>query len=342
MPLTNADTRALIGAVETIHPAPAFYLDRYFAELHEFDEESIDFDVISKGRKLAPFVHPDLPGKLVQTGGMQTKSFKPAYLKPKEAIKPSRGQRRRAGEPYNGGTLSASARLEAATMETLEEQRTAIKRRKEFMAVEAIDTGQVVVDGDGFDRVIVDFGRDASLSTGLIDAARWGENGVNPLTAIKAMGARTHKLSGVHATDVVFDPMAAEIFQGDAEIRELLDIRKNRQDEFELGPVDPISSASYLGSIGIYDFFVYQDFALDDDDSEIQLMPDYTVHMLTPAVGGVQAHGAILDAEHGLQPLEIAPKVWNEQDPPVRMAMTQSAPLVVPTRVNHTGRIRVR
>lgn len=338
--LTSADTRQLHRAVETIHRAGTFFLDRYFPEIIEFDTESIDFDVIARGRKLAPFVHPDVPGKNVRTGGYQTKSFRPAYVKPKESIRPRRAMRRRAGEQYMG-EMSAAERLEAITLDALDEQRSSIIRRKEWMAAAALDMGEVIVEGENYPRTVVNFGRHEDLTVALTAGNKWGEAGVKILRTIEDGASDVQAHSGIVATDVILDPKAAQLFREDEAIQKVLDIRRQVSGTMELGPIAPISNGLYLGSIGEFDFYAYQDFFEDDNGDLGKLLPDYTCILTSSALEGVQAHGAIEDASLGLVALEYAPKVWDEDDPSTRMAMTQSAPLVVPTRVNHSKRIRV-
>lgn len=51
-------------------------------------------------------------------------------------------------------------------------------------------------------------------------------------------------------------------------------------------------------------------------------------------IQGVRAFGAIRDETAGFQAMPYYPKSWVDEDPSVRYLLMQSAPLVVPTRVN--------
>lgn len=341
MSLTSADTRELIRAVRTVLAPSTFYSDTFFPEVIEFDTETVDFDVIAEGRKLAPYVHADLPARPTRSGGYTTNSFTPPVIKMLSPVKPKRAQRRRAGEAYNG-EMSAGQRLEAMTLDELAEQRRAIIRRYEHQAVSAIDAGSITVTGDGYPAQTIDFGRDASLTDALTSSDRWGETDVNPMDSVRAVATNVQKKSGILPTEIVFDPLAAEIFQKDDNVKDRLDNRRGGEGQLELGPVVPVSTGQYLGSIGQFNFWVYQDYFLNDDDSEGQMMPDYTMHVLSPAVEGARTFGAIPDADLGLVAADMVPKVWNEKNPSVRQAMTQSAPLMVPTRINASARRRVR
>ena len=50
------------------------------------------------------------------------------------------------------------------------------------------------------------------------------------------------------------------------------------------------------------------------------------------AIAGVRVFGAIEDEQAQLHPHQYFPKSWLIEDPPKRVLMTQSAPLVVPGR----------
>jgi hypothetical protein len=56
----------------------------------------------------------------------------------------------------------------------------------------------------------------------------------------------------------------------------------------------------------------------------------------------VQHYGAIKDEAAGMQALDYFSKSWTQPDPAVRFLMLQSAPLVVPYRVNATLAAKVK
>ena len=341
MAITAYDTRTLFGKVELIRRPKSFLLDTLFPTIQEFETETIDFDIIEGGRELAPFVRPDVPGKPIRTGGYQTKSFRPAYVKPKETIKPGRAMKRRAGEPYNGA-MSNAARLEALTLDTLDEQRKSIILRKEWMAAQALDAGQVTVTGEDYPTQIVDFTRDPALTVALTGSAAWGSAGVKVLDSIEDNAAIVQEKSGSAPSIVIMDPFAWKLARADQDFFNLLDNRRQATGQMELGPValSDETGARYAGSVGDFDFYIYQQ-TYKVDGVPTKMIPDNTVFLSGPALQGVQAHGAIQDTKLGLVALEYAPKVWDEDDPSARVAMTQSAPLVVPANVNHSMRIRV-
>lgn len=337
-------TRQLVMVLEALDRPHSFLLDRFFGNIQNFDTEVIDFDIIDRRRKLAPFVSPMVQGKAQKDRGFTTKTFKPAYVKPKTQIDPNRPLKRRPGERY-AGILAPAARRDAVITDIMSDHRADIIRRKEWMAAMALRDGKVIVEGDDYPRTEVDFGRDAELSVTLLTTDRWGETGVKVLDDIEEWAGLVQTKSGAKSTDVIMDPEAWKLARGDEQFLKLLDIRRQRSGDIELGPITVggynTVPVRYVGNVGDFDFFVYDD-VYEDDEGEIQhLLPPYTVLLGGANIEGVQAHGAILDAHFGYMPLEFAPRNWIENDPPIEFVMTQSAPLVVPSRVNATFRATV-
>ena len=69
-------------------PAP-FILNNFFGEIQTEVSEEIHFDVNKNRPRLAPFVLPSLPGKVMSSAGFKTSTFKPAYIKDKRVYTPN-------------------------------------------------------------------------------------------------------------------------------------------------------------------------------------------------------------------------------------------------------------
>lgn len=336
-------SHTLQKVVDGLDRPQAFLLDAFFPELALFDTEKIDFDILDRAQGLAPFVAPMVQGKPVNTRGYQTKSFTPAYLKPKDAIKPNRPLRRRPGERIGADQLTPGARRDAIITETLEDQRNSIIRRKEWMASQVLSTGSVVVSGEDYPEVTVDFGRDPSLTTVLAGAARWGQSGVSIIQSLEDEGSKVASLSGAVVTDIVLSPGAWNLARTDAELLAMLDNRRQDGGQIQLGPTTGGEDmwARFLGTVGQFNFWLYQQPYTDDDGNAQDMMPTNGVMCVSSQIMGYQGHGAILDPESDYLPAELWPKQWIEKDPPVEFVMTQSAPLVIPARPNASSFLQV-
>ncbi|MCC5809866.1 MAG: major capsid protein [Ectothiorhodospiraceae bacterium] len=334
-------TNFMMAALESLQRPSTFLLARFFADVQTETSEEIHFDVIDKTRRLAPFVSPVVAGRVVEGHGHTTKTFKPAYVKPKTPWDPNRPLKRNAGERI-GGQLSPSQRMEQLVVMTMEDHMEMILRRMEVMASEALRTGAIIVTGEDYPTVEVNFGRHQDQTETLTGANQWGENGVSPLANLNTWALRTLRRSGARPIDVTMDTEAWSIFQEDPEVEKRLDTRRVQNNSIITGgPMD--IGGTYMGSIDGFNIWTYADWYIDPEDGqEKPIFPDHTVVMTSPLLEGVRAHGAIRDEAAGFQAVEMFPKSWVEQDPAVRYVMTQSAPLVVPRRINHSFSATVR
>lgn len=342
-------TSVLARVVESLDEPASFLLDAFFpmVQTDPLGREEIYFDIDESKPRLTPFCSPLIAGRVVEDQGYSTKSFKPAYAKDKRRFLPNAPLRRLRGETI-GGNLTPMERRQAQLAESLEDQLEMLTRREEVMAAEALTTGKVTVEGEGYPTTVVDFGRDPALTVTLSGGARWGETGVKPLDGVEEWAALIQEKSGAVARDVVMDPKAWRIFRADEQVEKLLDLRRGGDPSLQVGPMargQGQQKARYVGSIGDFDFWVYQDVYVDPDD-ETQatklLMPEHSVTMAARGDGdsgrggleGARAYGAIQDEAASYQSTRFFTKSWLEEDPAVRWLLLQSAPLVVPYRPN--------
>lgn len=315
-------------------------LDRYFAAVQTEESEEIHFDQADGARKLAPFVSPVVEGKIVQERGFSTRTFKPAYVKPKTPLDPNRPLRRFMGEQI-GGSLSPSQRRMLILGMTLRDHVQMIRNRLEAMAVEALISGKATVTGEGYPTTVVDYGRDATLTLTLSGNDRWNVAHADsqPIDDLDTIATRIAKLSGGVAKDVIFEPDAWTAFRNHSTIAGRLDYSNIRDTSLDLGGAKERGLVA-KGQIDGYNLFVYQDYYETDDGTVTPYLPTGTVLLPTAQLEGTQAFGAIRDEEAENAAVPWFSKSWLENDPGRRIVMTQSAPLVVPYRVNACARIQ--
>ena len=93
--------------------------------------------------------------------------------------------------------------------------------------------------------------------------------------------------------------------------------------------------AVFKGMWGQYSLWVYNDWYIDPvDNIEKPMLPDGTVLMTGSMLAGTRAFGMILDPAFNYASMAYAPKTWLNEDPAQRFLMMQSAPIVIPSRVN--------
>ncbi len=350
MPFGLYDTATLIGVVRVQPVEASYWLDNFFGRQINFTTEDIMFDKVTGTRRLAPFVSPVVQGRVMRTRGFETKTFRPAYTKPKHVVDPNRQFSRMAGEAL-GGSSTPDARWNAAVAENLREERSAIQRLWNWMAAMAVIDGEVTIAGEDYPTSVVSFGRDAGLTVALAADARWGEVAADPLGDIADLRKLAFEKSGSPITRLTMGLDAFDLFFADEKVAALL--------KTELGAI-PRTSDSTLSAMGSpgqpfeyrgvlqgangqgrLEIYTYNEQYEDEDGVTQSIMSSYDVVGTGPGLNGTRCFGAIRDKRAGLQALPIFPKMWDQEDPSVTYTMTQSAPLMVPGNPDNSFKITV-
>ncbi|CAK8987140.1 Portal protein [Cleaved into: Protein B*] [Durusdinium trenchii] len=333
-------TTALAGVVRRLRVAQPVILNMFFPNMVVSDEEEIAFDVEIDKRRVSPFVSPLIAGKVVKSKGFRTDKFQPAYIKDKRIFDPTKPIRRAIGEQVGGDPNMSAAQREAANvaLET-QDQLEMLTMQEELMAIDAFLDGKTIVDGEGFDAVEVNFGRDAALTKELLGAARWGEDGVSPYDDVLDWRRTVRNKSGAPVTDIVFGETALDHFLADPKTEKVI----NTDYAGNTSVIDLAANvgegAELQGKLGVTgpNLWSYSQTYTDDDDNEQDAFnPNAVVMGNRKLTEGTRSYGAIRDPKAGLQAMRYFSKSWDEEDPAVRWLMLQAAPLMVPTRINST------
>jgi hypothetical protein len=330
----------------------SYWLDQFFPDTFLSTAEEIYFEKIPSSRKIAPFMLPNEQGKpIYRRQGETLQSFRPAYTKPKDAVRPTEMLKRQPGEILGMPQVTPQARFDAEVIRIAQFQRNAITRLWDFMAAKAILDGAVTVNyirdgGSNYPSVTVSFGRDAGHTVVLGSGARWGDAGVSILGTIQGWAnTMAGAAFGGFPNRITFGASAWAVAQADTGLKDAMDTRYRSPSDINLNRGilrrDVDQPATYVGTLGAgIECYVYSGTFQNDDGSTANIMDPRDIVLSAPGVEGVRAFGAILD-HNNLQPTDIFPKMWDENDPPARFIMSQSAPLMIPVNPNRTFRARV-
>lgn len=332
-------TGQLNRVVDSLKRTPAFFLNTFFTQVETSDTEEVFFDVELEGtkRRLAPYVHPLVEGKIVESLGFTTKSFKPAYTKDKRVHDATRPFKRTAGENIGTGqTLTPAQRFELGLRRDLRDQVDILTRRFEVQAIEALKLGTITVNmmmpNDVEKTVVVNFGRHADLQISLSSGTYWGDSGVNPIENLEDWALDVLQKSGSTIKNIVMEPNAWRIFRKTTDLEKRLDLARVKSGMMNLGQIP--DHVSYKGSDGTFDYWVYADWVYDQLLADEVPMLDTGRVIGVGDIMGVRHFGAIKDEAAGFQAREYFSKSWVQEDPSARLLLLQSAPLMVPYRPN--------
>lgn len=333
------------------------WLDMFFPNTFLSTQEEIAFSKLNASRRIAPFMLPNEPGKpIYRREGERIESFKPAYTKPKDAVRPTEMIALSPGELVKRAALmSPVARYNREVNRIVMFHRNSIQRLWDYMAAKAILNGSLVVNyGQGV-SVTIDFGRAAGQTVVLAPGARWGDVGVSIFNTLQSYidTVSTAEFGG-SPTDIILGATAAVPFLADASsstgsLKDKLDTTFRGSEEVSINrgivKTDPLNPFTLLGrlasGINVWRYAGPASKFQNDDGSFTDIMDPRDIALVSRAVDGIRCFGAILDTAAGLEVSDIFTKMWDQQDPSARFIMSQSAPLMIPVNPNCTMRVRV-
>lgn len=339
-------TTTLLGLVEQTKSITPFYLT-HFTEQINFETEDILFDRVSHDyRRLAPFVAPNVQGKVMRIRGYDSVSFKPAYVKPKHVINPAMVIPRQPGERLGSGSLSLEQRRNAVIAHLTKVHDTQLTNRNEWLAARALIDGEVTISGEDYPSQTINFQRHSSLSVLLAGGARWSQSGADPMADIRSARANANSRSGAVISKLVFGGTAWQWFTTRVDIKEFMNRDYGGYNANLSRIIDAFEGQEFVGFLegsngaGRLEIWIDTSKYVDSTGTEQFFLDQGTVVGIGGDVQGVRCFGAIMDFD-ALRALERFPKMWRENDPSVEYLMTQSAPLMVPKKPNATFKIKV-
>jgi len=336
------DSTALLGVMQEMDPVNFYWLDLFPNSVYS-DEEYIDLEKIPRaGRVLAPFVTPINQGRPIYKDRSLMTRVKPAYLKPKDAVTPTRVMKRRPGELLTRTPMSPEQRRQAILADIAEYHSRAIDRTFEWLAAKAIIDGKVVIGDDLMPEREVDFGRAANQTITLGAGARWGDSGVSifgNLEDWRTVGRRAP--FGGRFNRITMGTDAWDVVRKDEEVKRQLDLNIRNTDATIRTGLSANSEVSYVGDLGPdLSVYVYSDF-YEANGTVIPFMDPKDIVMTGPGIEGYRCFGAIQDPHAQYQSYEKFPRNFMQDDPSAEFVLTQSAPLMVPVNPNATLKARV-
>lgn len=325
------EPRTMLEGVMQMKPVQRFFLDNFFSEVRTFDTINVDVDIYKEKRRIAPFSNPLLEGKTVDNIGFKTRSYKPAYVKPKMRTTAQQILNTRSvGSPLlvpEDPKAKAAAKLGA----DFAELDNMIARREEWMALQALQTGEIHIAGDGDDRT-VEFDFDPDHIEVLTNLDAWNATGAgyrsDPINDLLTWRRLVLRDSGMAPTDCVLGNNAAMAFLNHPLVRDWFNRWNFIPGQINVAAVGNVIEYGFIPALGMRLYTVNEWFIDPADDLEYEMLDPNKVLLLNRAARTARLYGAIQDLD-GLVGVPRFPKSWIDNDPSVRWAQLQSAPLPV-------------
>lgn len=321
------DTTTLLGVKELLPKFTPLFLQMFFPTAATFGTAEVAFDKIKKERRLAPFVSPLVSGRPRRERGGFLTTLEPAYIKETDVVRPTRLLKRRLGEALNG-EMSAAERHDAVVADILVEQEENIVGREEWMAVQAVLYGKVIMEGPDHPAVEVDYGRSPENQIVLAGAAKWDAVDVetyDPTDDLEEWSSETTGAVGL----VIMGKGAWKLFSRFKAVKELLETRRGSTSQLELGP-QLEKEVMRKGFFGEFEIIVYTGKYTNDEGQKEHFMPEYGVLIAPATADNVMAYGGIQDAKanaNGIAEATRYPSNWFTDNPSVEWLQTQTAPV---------------
>ena len=333
---------------------PSHFLNTYFTESHYSAEQDILIrDLPANDRLMAPFVLPTEQGKPIWgLKGEAVRALRPAYVKPKDAVRAVEARNVRAQELF-GQPLSLQQRFDMRVAEIVQYHVQKIRNTEGYLAAKAFIDGQVTIryerdQGQPFPEVTITFGRDAG-QTITLGSNYWD----NPSTLIMdnieawANTMAAAKLGG-YPTRMYVGSSVASVFKKNTQIKDHLDtnylggdVEMSRGITRGVGVHNPMSR---IGRIGEIEVWAYRDQVEFPITGMVDILDPRDILLVAPGATGVRAYGAIYDKEAfdaGAGTTDIFQKMFDQDDPSATFILSQSAPLPIPLYPNRTLKARV-
>lgn len=336
-------TRTMLGIVQNNEKkAKTFLRDRYFSNRVTYSTEKIDIDLVGPGkRKLAPFVNPKIGGVIVERDGYKTNSYEAPEVSPMRVTTAEDCLKRSPGESVYSSKSPADRAAEILGKD-LRDLVDMIDRREETMSAEALFTGKVTINGEGYSEVINYWPSETADQPKTTLATAWTDTTADPFADLRATRRLVIQQSGIAPTDLICSNESVEAFLSRIKANgKELDMRR-----VDMGAIDPQhlpGGVTYWGYLkdSALDVYSYDEWYLDEEGNEVPMVPAHSALLASPNAHTTLAYGVVAlykngenSAPHFYEGARV-PDSWVQRaNPAGRILQVKSRPLPIVNQVN--------
>lgn len=337
--LDYTSTPHMLEAIKLEFAPNTFLKDRYFPDAEVFTTEEVLVEYKKGNKRMAPFVAPEINGKVMARDGYSAKTYKPAMIKPKRSLTIDDLKKKGFGEALYA-PLTPAERATKITLEDLQELRESIARRKEWMAAEVLQKNALTMkhytDDNSKPKIkhIAYYDGNNNPALWTIDPTKkWDDADADILGEVRAMIMDLNN-NGHAATEVLIGANVASALLDNEKILKLLDNRRAEFGKFEPAEMfEDVTLFADLNCNGKRAKFIEYSASYEDEDGRMKpfIDPD-SIIVLAPQLGKTR-YGAITQIDYGQTDFTT----YAEKEVPLfevkdqtRSQILQSAPLLMP------------
>lgn len=320
-------TSTLMGLQTTRKKFMPVFASLFFPKRMFFKSAKIDLDKVTRKNKRAPFVSPIVQGVPMRREGSSTLSVAPAYLKPLYPLEPTELQNRLPGESPEA-PLTPEERRDAIFGNMAVEQDYEISIAEEWMCVQLVKFGKVVIESDFYPRSEIDFGRHPDNTIILAGAAKWDQLDKETYRLDKDLTNYMARARNPVTAYFMNQTTYAEFCEFKC-IKDKLETRRGSESRLETAAFNGQLFVK-MGDYGSVEVWVYTGTFDNDAGEDENFLLDGEIVMGGATAEGTMCYGMIHDPKANYDAFERFPKEFTKDDPAGEFLMTQSAPLPVP------------
>ena len=339
--LDYTQTPVLLAAYKQKKEPTTFLQQRYFPRGVNFGTDEVLVEYKKGAQRMAPFVSPEVGGKVIKREGYRANAYKPAFIAPKRALSVDDLKKKGFGEAYYK-PLSPAERAVAITADDLADMGDMIVRREEWMCAQLMKNNAITMKHYNDDNVLYDtkniaFYEGETNTAVYTPSVSWDNASADILGDGDAM-VRMLTNEGLPATDMLVGTKVKKALLKNEAILKLLDNRN-----FNIGVVDPTESFDDAVLVAQLNFeghklnIIEYNGTYQDEDGKVKPYIDDDAVIVTAPKCGVINYGAITQIDYGKADFTTyaEPRVplYGVKDQ-VREVALRSAPLVQPKNQN--------
>lgn len=352
------DTKELMGVMEELPRPNNFILEALFSDRETFESEKIAAEhILDRTDGLAPFVHYENDPVSVKTIGSEFKEYSPAYIKFETPFFANDYIKRMPGESFYGSS-TPEARLALDIERSLRKHNKLVENRLEWMGMKTLLDGEYTIQdeesattGKNQGTNVINFGRESVLEPAALTGTDvWydisdGAAGTtsDPLEDIQAMIDTVAEETGAQIDTMIVGKNAWKGLKKHQDFMDLLnkDFRNGETSNFRLDPQVHYGAQRKGKFNEDLEIWTYTNWYDIDNTKYPYMDPNKVLFIDSRAFQGGVLFGLIRDIDFLQAQEKYTKRVQTGNFTKVDHIFTQSAPLVIPGRINATAVMEV-